>query len=352
MEELTYHNPIIQKDLEEIIAENYSWEKLKEKSVLITGATGMLATYIVYTLFYLNEKGNFNIKIVALARNKEKAKKIFSAMLGDKNFEILFQDVNKSIDYKKNIDYIIHAAGSASAFAIVNDPVGIVKANALGTFNVMELAQKNNARKVLFTSTREVYGKTENISFITEADFGTIDPLDVRSCYPESKRMAETILKSYQTQFGINFNTIRIAHSYGPCMKLENDGRIMADLISNVVCNQDIVLKSKGDAIRAFCYITDAVKAMLLVLLDGENGEAYNIANETEPTTIKNLAELLLKLFPEKNLKIEYVIPETNKGYTNYERIRLDTKKIEQLGWNPVVSLTEGLIKTVKSFEK
>lgn len=352
MKELSYDNSVVQKDLSEIITENYSWEKLIGKSVLITGANGMLATYIIYTLFYLNAEKNYNIKITALARNKEKAEKLFSAMIGNKNFDILFQDICQLIDLHGNIDYIIHAAGSASAFAIVNDPIGIVKANTLGTINVLELARKNNTQKILFTSTREVYGKTENILSLTETDFGTIDPLDIRSCYPESKRIAETILKSYQTQYGINFNTVRIAHSYGPGMKIENDGRIMADLISNIVYNHDIVLKSKGDAIRAFCYITDTLKALFLALLEGKTGEAYNVANETEPITIKNLAELLVDLFPEKKLKIKYITPEINKGYIHYERVALDTGKIGQLGWNPTVSLIDGLKRVIKSFEE
>jgi nucleoside-diphosphate-sugar epimerase len=351
MKELSYHNPIVQYDLDTIIAEKYAWDKLNGKSVLITGANGMLASYLVYTLFRLNQILDFNIKIIALVRNFEKAQELFSAMAGDENFELITQDVIYPINYSGKIDYIVHAAGSASPYAIVHDPVGIVKANTLGTFNVLELAKTKKTEKVLFTSTREVYGKTEGIAQQTETDFGTIDPLDSRSCYPESKRMAETILKSYELQYGINFNTVRIAHSYGPGMKLDDDGRIMADLISNVIHNQNIVLKSTGEAIRAFCYITDAVKAIFLVLLEGERGKAYNIANETEPIAIKNLAELLVSLQLEKKLQITFEIAQESKGYTNYTRVELNTEKIERLGWFPTVTLKNGLLKTIQSFE-
>jgi nucleoside-diphosphate-sugar epimerase len=350
MKTLSYHHSVVLNDLENIIREKYPWEKFKGKTILITGASGMLATYMIYTLFHLNQKYNFQIKIIALVRNLEKAQELFSVVSKDKNFEFLHQNVNEPIVYDGKINYIVHAAGQASPYDIIHDPVEIVKANTLGTFNVMELAKVKNTEKVLFTSTREVYGKTKGIMNIKETYFGEIDPLDIRSCYPESKRVAETILKSYELQYSIDFNTVRIAHSYGPGMKLSNDGRIMADLISNVVYGRDIVLKSSGEAIRAFCYITDTIKAMFLVLLEGEKGQPYNIANEKEPISIKNLAELLVSLFPEKKLNVKYEISEIRQGYTNYTRIALNTEKIEKLGWTPSISLIEGLKMTITSF--
>ncbi|MDR0560143.1 MAG: NAD-dependent epimerase/dehydratase family protein [Prevotellaceae bacterium] len=352
MQTLSYYNPVVQNDLDEIIAGNFLWNRLKHKSVLITGINGMLAACMVYTLFHLNKKLNLNVKITGLARNREKAEQLFSAMLDDINFEFLFQDVNEPLNCQQNIDFIIHAAGSASAFAIVNDPVGTVKANTVGTFNIMELARQKRAEKVLFTSSREVYGRTENIPIISETDFGAIDPLESRSCYPESKRMAEAVLKAYQKQFGINFVSVRIAHAYGPGMKLENDGRIMSDLMSNIINNQDITLKSTGEALRSFCYITDAVKAIFLTLLEGKNGEAYNIANETEEISINDLAALMITLRPEKKLKIKYEIPKKMEGYLNYRRTPLNTDKIERLGWQPTISLKEGIERTLNSFEK
>jgi nucleoside-diphosphate-sugar epimerase len=350
MKTLNYHNPIIQTDLQEIVSENYNWGKLKNKTILVTGANGMLATYFVYVLFYLNEKFDYQIKILALVRNLKKAELLFSAMKNNEIFTFLHQDVAAPIAYDGKIDYILHAAGSADPVSIINNPVGMVRANTIGTFSVCETAKKSKTQKILFTSTREVYGKLENIDVNDETHFGEIDPLDQRSCYPESKRMAETILKSYQTQDRIDFNAVRIAHSYGPGMKIENDGRVMADLISDIVHGRNIVLKSTGEAVRAFCYITDAVKAMFLVLFEGTSGEAYNIANETEPITIKNLSELLVSLQPEKKLKIKYKILENQQGYTNYKRTALNTDKLGKLGWQPMVLLKAGLLRTINSF--
>ena len=262
----------------------------------------------------------------------------------------MLQDVCEPIQYEGKIDYIFHLAGNASPHFINTDPVGIVKSNMLGTFNVLELAKDKKSAKVLFASTREVYGKNEKDDNLTETSFGTIDPMDNRSCYPESKRAAETIFRSYYLQYGINFNALRIAHSYGPGMNLHSDGRVMADLIGNVVDGKDIELKSTGEALRAFCYITDAVTGIFYAALKGEPGETYNLANETEEISIRDLARMLVSLRKEKDLKVVFNIPETNSGYCNYKRVGLNTQKIESLGWRPTVSLKDGCQKTIKSF--
>ena len=208
--------------------------------------------------------------------------------------------------------------------------------------SVLEYARDCQTKKVIFASTREVYGKNEEAERLDEQAFGTLDPLDDRSCYPESKRAAESLLKSYYLQYGVNFNTIRIAHSYGPTMQLENDGRVMSDLLSDVVAGRNIVLKSSGEAIRAFLYVTDAVVGMFTVLFHGGTAKAYNLANETEPVSIKELAYILAALREDKTLQV-VVSEEGQKGYCAYRRTGLDTSAIEQLGWKPQISLQEGV---------
>lgn len=348
-----YENKIVQKDLSEIIQNIKNVEMLKNASVLITGATGMIATYMVYTLLRLNEKEDYHIQIFALVRSEEKAKQKFGVFLENPNFHLIVQDVIEEIKIQDDIDYIIHSAGSASPYFIVNDPVGIIKANTIGTINVMEFARKCNVKKVLYTSTREVYGKVdENIFEITEEMIGKLDQMDSRSCYPESKKMGENIVKSYELQYGIPFNNVRIAHSYGPGMAINEDGRVMSDFIYCVVNNKNIELNSDGIAKRAFCYINDCITAIFMILLNGKNGESYNIANETEEIAIKDLALTLTKLFKEKNLKVTYLdSAKVNRdGYSKIERVKLSTKKLENLGWKPQIKLEEGLQRTVKSF--
>lgn len=337
---------VIIEDLERMSEVELPWRELDGKTILITGATGMLASYVTWLLFYINEYKGINVSVVALCRNKQKALDYFGQFMDKPYFHLLLQDVCDPIDYEEQVDYIFHLAGNASPHFINTDPVGIMKCNLLGTINVLEYARQKQVSKVLFASTREVYGKNEDAERLKESAFGTLDPLDDRSCYPESKRAAETLLRSYYLQYGINYNILRIAHSYGPTMELENDGRVMADLIADAVSDKDIVLKSKGDAVRAFVYITDAVLGMFTALLKGEQSKAYNLANETEPVSIRELAEMLASFVcPAKNVVCR--IPSEQKGYCAYRRTALDTTALELLGWKPSVSLAEGLRRTI-----
>lgn len=344
---MNYFNNVVQEDLKNLIKEKIDFSVMKNKKILVTGANGMIATYLTYFFMYLNDKEKMNMKIYLLSRNKEKLNLRFLKNNQRNDIVLIIQDVCKEINIKENIDYIMHMASSANPKNILEDPIGIIKANIQGTFNILELARKHNS-EVIFTSTREVYGEMqEKTRLIKETDMGALECFDGRACYPESKRMAETILMNYYLQYGVNVKNLRIAHSYGPGMNIENDGRIMSDLIYDVVNKKDIVLKSKGKAKRAFCYITDTIAAILYVLINGETGESYNIANETEEIEINELANLLAKLY---RVKVRYEIEENSKAYTNFKRVGLDTSKIEKLGWKPKVSLKEGIQKTVNSF--
>lgn len=343
-----YKNEVIQKDLEQIINLNIKFENLYNKNVLITGANGMLASYYMYMLMYLNDKKNANIKIYALVRNIEKLEK---STQFSKRADIIpvVQDVCNKINIEGKIDYIIHMASSANPKTITTNPVGIINANVIGTLNILELA-KEKSSEVIFTSTREIYGKVEHeIKKIKERDMGILDCLELRSCYPESKRMAENLIISYAYQYGIKYKIVRIAHSYGPGMIIDNDGRIMSDLISNIVHKENIVLKSTGEAKRAFCYILDAITALFMITIDNQSNEVYNIANETEEISIKDLAFMMKEMY--KNLEVIFDIKENNNQYVKFERTPLDTTKLENLGWKPIILLKDGIEKTVNYFE-
>lgn len=346
-----YTNTIVQADLQEITASPLQWFEFHHKTVLVTGANGMLATYLLYTFLYLVEEKGMDIKVIALTRSLDKTRELYKEFLNKPYFRVLHQDICNPIHCEGRVDYIYHFAGNASPFFIKADPVGIVKSNLLGTFNVMEFARDKEPARIIFASTREVYGET-SYSLLSENDsFGKINPLDNRSCYPESKRAAETILKSYYNQFGIQSVIARIAHSYGPGMKIDNDGRVMSDFIYNAVHHQDITLLSDGSAVRSFCYISDAVLGLIQLTLYGHPGEAYNLANESEPMPIREVAQLIANLFPERGIKVSYRQSDDCSGYCTYERVALDMRKMEHLGFVPSVSLREGLRKTIISFE-
>ncbi|MBR4239715.1 MAG: NAD-dependent epimerase/dehydratase family protein [Prevotella sp.] len=346
----SYNNKIVQEDLKEIISYNLPWRKLNGKTVLVTGGNGMLACYLTYTLLYLVGEKGLNITIIVLTRSIDKTKSLYAPFLEKLYFKVLVQDVTLPINCEDKIDYILHFAGNASPTFINNDPVGIVKANLLGTFNVMELARESQTKRVLFASTREVYGAVD-AQLLTEESFGALDPLDNRSCYPESKRAAETILRSYFTQYGLDSVIARIAHSYGPGMKITNDGRVMADFIGNAVRNENIVLNSSGEAVRAFLYLSDAIVALFTILFNGKSGEAYNVSNELEALPIYQVAQMICEAFPEKEIKVVFSGEKPKSGYCNYPRVGLDNTKLLSLGFRCRVGLENGIIKTVRSYE-
>lgn len=343
-----YRSEVVQSDLKNIMNQNIDFEKLYNKTVLITGASGMIASYYMYTLMYLNDTKDANIKIYALVMDMDRLEKITE--LSTRNDIIpIVQDVCNPIYIPEKVDYIIHMASSANPRTITKDPVGIIKANVIGTLNVLELAKKNEA-EVLFTSTREIYGEIQGKEKIKETDMGVLECLELRSCYPESKRMAENLMVSFAYQYNIKYKIVRIAHAYGPGMIINNDGRIMSDLISYIVNKENIVLKSTGDAKRAFCYITDVVSALLMITVMGKPNEAYNISNETEEISVKDLAFMMKEMY--QDTEVVFNIEENKNEYVKFKRVPLDTTKLEALGWKPRVSLKNGIENTVRYFNE
>ncbi len=349
---INYNNTVIYTDIQSI-SESLDYTTLSGSTILVTGATGMLATYVVYTLAHLKKEKALPLRIIALGRNKTKMMARFGNLIADNTIEPLYQDICSPLQFKGKFDYIIHLAGSANPASIISDPVGIVKSNTIGLISLMEIAREQGS-KVLFASTREVYGSVgDEVTTISEGEYGAINPLDARSCYPESKRMAETICKSYNIQYAVPSVILRIAHSYGPGMNIEGDGRVMADLISDVISGRNIELNSSGEAIRSFCYISDAVEGLFRAMLSPFTCEVYNLANEREAISILGLAQLLSKACPEQNLKVSHrqASEQELRGYAKFRRIELNTSKIESIGWIPKVSLEEGVKRTIKSFK-
>lgn len=349
-------NKIIQEDLATICSNHaVDWERFNNKTVLITGANGMLPSYLVYTLLYLTEIKGYKIKVIALVRNIEKATAKFKHYLNSGNLTLLVQDVTSHIDIDGTVDYIIHAASQASPKYYGVDPVGTINANVQGTINVLVLAREKHSKSVLYVSSGEVYGKKTDGKPNTEDEYGLVDPLSVRSCYGQSKRMGETLCVCWNYQFNTHAKIVRPFHCFGPGMLL-NDGRVFADFIGNILRNEDIVLHSDGSAVRAFCYITDATLQFFKVLLDGKDSEAYNVGNLNNSVSIKKLAETLTILYPDKKLKVIVDIDEndlrTSKMKSPLSVSIPDTHKIEALGIRPEVSIKEGFKRTIESLCK
>lgn len=341
-------NPILFEDLNRMIEMPIKWELLRNSSVMVTGASGMLGTYFVRTCLHLNEMKNMNISVICVVRN---VNKIAEDIKNNPKVILLAQDVSQPFEYKGNIDFIIHAASPASPLIMRDDPVGTIAANTLGAFYTLQLAKEKNVKGYMFISSREIYGQPyEGQKFFTEDTYGFVDPLDPRSCYPEGKKAAETMCVSFHKQYGLNTKIARLAHTYGPGMSIY-DGRVQADFLKNVLFNEDIVLKSEGLSIRTYTYIADAVAGMFYILLNS-NDIVYNIGDENGEVSIRGLAEMLVKINPEKNLHLKFDIPENeNGGCAPFTDGILSSKKLHELGWYPLNNIEQGFKRTLDYLE-
>ncbi len=340
-------NEIIAEDIKSILENNLSFSKLKNSTVLITGASGMIGSYLMYVLTYLNDVYSFDIKIIALIRNLQKLPSYFKER---PDLIILEQNVCAKINYNEKIDYIIHAASPASPKIMREKPVDTIMANTLGTFNTLELAKEKKAKVYLYISSREVYGEPyEWQSEFKEDTYGFINHLLPRACYSEGKKSAETICISYKEQYNINVKIARPAHTYGPGMSIY-DGRVQADFLKNIVNNENIIMKSRGESLRTYTYIRDVISGIFYILLDSDD-IVYNIADENAKVTIKELAELLVNLYPERKLKVEINLEYDSKGCAPFKLGTVNSDKLRKMGWHPTVTIAEGFKRTIKYLE-
>ena len=339
-------NKIILEDVKNILKENLPWRNLVGKTVLISGASGFIPAYIVNTLLAID-----NVKVIGIVRNIKKANSKFSHYRNNKNLKIIEQNVSESFNIDDKVDYIIHAVSQASPKYYGVDPVGTFKANTIGTNNLLEIAVEQNIEKFIYFSSCEVYGPlNENTGLITETYNGSFNPLDIRSCYSESKRMGENMCICYSHQYNIPVNILRLSHTYGPEVQLD-DERVFGDFAKNILNKENIVLNSDGSAKRSFCYITDMIRALFYVLFLGKDKNAYNIASSRE-TSILEFAQILIDLYPELNLKIEFAKDKYSKGYLKSPscRANIDTTKVKSLGWSEQIELKNGLKRMIESY--
>ena len=337
---------IITADMEDIFQRDIPIQELCGKTILISGATGMLASYVVYFLIWLNENKQANINIIALARNLKKCQERFGQYLERDYFYLRMDNILEPIGIEDDIDYIIHAASLASPQYYGPKPVDVAAPNVIGTYNLLELARHKRVKRFLFFSSGDVYGKMPiGIGIFSEKEMGTTDPLAPHSCYGESKRMGETFCVSYFRQYGVPAIIARIGHTYGPTMDIYSDPRVFASFMKNIYEGHDIVMRSDGRAKRPFCYITDAVAAYLLMLLRGESGNAYNVCNTDQFISINELAEVMVNIRKDVNLQVVHENMNVAKNYMeNTDNIAnyASSAKLKLLGWECHIDVKDG----------
>ena len=343
---------IIRGDMENIYASLRLPERLKDSSFYITGASGMLASYFTYFLVWLNEHKDYGIRIFAGIRDKTKAEQKFGVYLGRNYFTVIQDDVNEEVPLTCRTDYVIHAASPASPQFYGKMPVETILPNVVGTYRLLEYSRSAGVKGFLFFSSGSVYGSFASPA--KESDFGTMDFLAPGNCYGEAKRCGETLCRAYFTEYQVPAKSVRIFHTYGPTMDTAGDRRVFSEFAGNILRGEDIVLKSDGSAKRAFCYVSDAVSGMFTVLLDGTAGEAYNICNAHEWLSMRELAELLVSLYPEKGLKVICRARQDDGYKSSPERADYpaDAARLAGLGWSPSVSAGEGFRRVIDSINE
>jgi len=324
-------NSIVLEDLRYIEA-NANLSALAGKKILITGATGLIGTTLVNALLYWNSRHDEKIRIAVLVRNVEKCRRLFG-QFGEDALDVLVGDVTSLTPQKMGIDYIIHGASPTASKAFVEKPVEVVQTAVSGTMNLLETARCNQVKGFVYLSSMEVYGTPSTDEKITETHPSNLDALAVRSCYPESKRMCENLCAGYASEYGVPTRILRLTQTFGPGVEYQ-DGRVFAEFARCVLEHRDIVLKTKGETKRCYLYTADAVTAILTILLNGVDGQAYNAANESTFCSIYEMAQLVSELGEKK---IQVRIDETDIsqfGYATVFRMNLSTEKLRALGWS------------------
>lgn len=336
-------NKIIEDDAQRIIELNINWGKLKDKNVLVTGATGMIGQYIVFTILKLNKLYNYNINVSALCRSENKAKNVFEDEFYNKSLNFIIQSVEQEINSNIKFDYIIHTASPANPKFYSTNPVGTIMANTIGTKNTLELARKCKAA-YCYISTMEVYGQMDTNSGIKEEEYGAINSLDLRSCYPESKKLGENMCVAYKEQYGLNIKIIRPAYTYGPGMSIE-DPRVQCDFMKKVINGEDIIMKSDGSMKRTYTYVADVTSGIFFAILNGED-IVYNVANEEAVISIRGLAETIISSKEDSESKLIIDIQE-GQGWSKIKPKIMNCDKLKLLGWIPLSKVEEGIKRTM-----
>jgi nucleoside-diphosphate-sugar epimerase len=340
---------VLQEDLDALLNHPcIEWNAFRGKSFLITGATGLVGSFIVRALENANRKIHTEIKIYGLVRDPQKAAGIFGA---DSSVIYIIGDVRKRVEIESDIDYIIHCAGITASKTMVSHPVETWMTAVDGTQNLLETAVKKQIESMVYVSSMEVYGTVYDEERMTEDRLGYVDISKVRSVYPEGKRACENLCKAYESEFGVNVKMARLAQTFGAGVSKE-ENRVFAQFAKSVIAGEDIVLHTKGGSYGNYCYTMDTVSAILCILQKGIAGEAYNVVNEETTMTIREMAEMAADGLGRK-VNVVLDIPESalTYGYAPDTKLRLSGRKLRDLGWEPTYGLMDMYRRMIRSWD-
>lgn len=336
---LNKNNPLYREDLQYVISTKGA-DRLKGKTVLITGATGLIGLQLIDSLMLAGD-----IRVIAIGRSREKAADRLGEYFGNSLFQFLEQDVCLPFPEVIRADYIIPLASNTHPFAYSKFPVETVLTNVLGAKNALDLAARCNAI-VLYPSSVEIYGNARDNDIFTESYTGNLVLSTSRSCYTESKRVCEALCQSYAEEKGVKVKIARLSRVFGPTM-LESDTKASSQFILKALAGEDIVLKSEGNQYFSYTYVADAAAALLHILLNGENGQAYNVASEGCNVHLKDFAAACARICGKQ---VIFDIPGSAeaKGYSIASRAILSCDKLASIGFKAKYGLKDALERTME----
>lgn len=331
------------EDMEWVAKSNLPFEQYKNSVFLITGATGLIGSLLVKNLLYCNQVHGLEIKVLAVVRDLEKGRHIYTDFLTDKSLEFVICDLEKdSLQVQAEVDYMIHTAAVTQSKRMVSKPVETIHLSVFGTDNLLALAVEKKVKCFLYVSSMEAYGVLDGEKKATEDMLGYVDLSAVRSCYPESKRMCECLCVSYAKEYGVPTKIVRLAQTFGAGV-FETENRVFAQFAKSALKKENIVLHTYGKSEGNYVYTRDAIEALLLLLVKGKTAEIYNVSNEESHRTIAEMAEMVAQDLAGGQIQIEYDIPENSSvyGYAADTKLFLDSGKLMKLGWKPKIGLRE-----------
>lgn len=347
-----YDNKLYMEDIRFVVGLDLPWKKLQGKSIMLSGATGLIGSFLIDVLLEKNITDDLNCTVYALGRNEGKAKERFAKFAEDTHFVFIPYDVRQPLirDDIENVDYILHLASNTHPLLYATDPIGTITTNIIGVQNLLDFAVVHHAKRFAFASSNEVYGENRGDVELFDEDYcGYINCNTLRAGYPESKRCGEALCQAYKVQKGLDIVIARLTRSYGPTMIMP-DTKAISQFIKKGIAGEDIVLKSAGTQYYSYTYMADAVSGFLWALLAGDSGEAYNIAEEHSDIMLKDLAAIIAGI---KGKKVVFEIPDAVEaaGYSKATKARLNGSKLQGLGWTPQYDIKSGMERTIEILE-
>lgn len=311
-------------------------ESLRGKTFLITGATGLIGSVMIKCLLALNRKWALGIKLVAVIRDMDKAKTVFADEFSDIEFKKLnLNEINTS-SIGENVDYIVHLASPTASKYFIEHPVETLRTAIEGTTAVLEYAKNAGVKGMVYASSLEVYGSNDTNEWLDEDFQGYVNPVEARSSYNIGKRAAECLCHAYAEEYGVPVMIARFTQVFGAGIS-ESENRVFAQFARSIIQGSDIEIHTQGLSAKPYCYTADAVSAILYMLLKGKIGDAYNVANKDSFISIRDMAFMLKDSF-NPNISVS-ICPKENQGYAPQTKLKLNTAKIEALGWQPRYNL-------------